>query len=788
MAEAIKAIFEARETISEALGKAKQATSSLGRDINELQQDLLEAGMASSGFEEELEGFIKSAQQADVHTNDLQRSLNAADRAFLQLAGGTEVTDQQIENFTKSVAAANQSAMMAKSGINGMKRSILELGVNTSASSSSLNQFERVVDQVRNSTVVADSVLSSMNRTMFATMGAAMSARRSMDTFSDEIRETAIASSNASAQLGILASIAEASSFSFSSLSVNIGPFNLALKNILVQLPAILTGMGAMLALVTSLATAFLLLGGALGAFVGAGAIAFFEDFSKEFEDTTEAVEALMGALKDLFKAAIEPLMTEANVDLFKEAINDLAIAVNIAAQFLHQMRDAVFELTSGIEGDLEKSLEALHDSFVMVTPVVQGLINWFLNGFPKALMAFTEFTTSVSDELGMLVSSFSKLFFQLLSVADLLINAVGPIFASFITVLADFFVVLNSINKGVTSTILKFIALSAIWVKAMSVAMTLKGAMLTLNSVMLSQAAVGSFLGNVYFALNQAVRSLLFTDRSLSKVLKTLRKQMLLNLGVTKASTTSTWSFVKAKVASAASALGLSSALSVATLAAKAFWGAITGGILPAIVTLISVISVVMAAFMNWGGIVNFVKGLFGGFLSFLKSYVQYIATVLIPIINFLLVPFQFWWQVVGAITDAIGSLIGRLSEMIPFGDSLNSVGSAFEMILKAIDKANIAAEKFIELLNKIPGIDIEGPAVNPEDVRSQIEGEGKDVTDTDDIQTEPNVDLSFEDSLEQNMEVNADPEEKEQMKRVVKDALNEANATARRQEGMGR
>jgi len=89
-------------------------------------------------------------------------------------------------------------------------------------------------------------------------------------------------------------------------------------------------------------------------------------------------------------------------------------------------------------------------------------------------------------------------------------------------------------------------------------------------------------------------------------------------------------------------------------------------------------------------------------------------------------------------------------------------------------IDGANNVINKLKEMLgfmDVIPGIGGGGDILGPENAR--------------DIQTNPNVDLSFEDSVENNVEVQADPEDKAQLSRITKDALEEANSFDRRQQG---
>jgi hypothetical protein len=236
--------------------------------------------------------------------------------------------------------------------------------------------------------------------------------------------------------------------------------------------------------------------------------------------------------------------------------------------------------------------------------------------------------------------------------------------------------------------------------------------------------------------------------------------------------------------VSSIASTLGLAGALSTATGAATAFWSTISLGIIPILAILLGVIATVIGVILNWSSIMNFFGGIWNWLVERLMMGVKVIVSVVIPVLNIFIAMFQALGQIVDFLIGKLLDFLGPLSDVTDIMDK-SIARTVFDAIIDSLSVANDMVMDFIDLLNTIPGVDISGPAISASEVRQSLSEESGDAATSDDIQTRSDVNLSFKDEVNQQVDVQADPEEKETMRRTVKDAMEEANALSRRNQG---
>lgn len=788
--EVLNALFTAEEEISKALEKASRATESFDNDMTELQTALAEANAQSDGYVEELDDLFRQTMEVNQANEQFERSLEELDDALAKATMGGEATEEEMQNLSRAFSKVNSAEQVLEGRTDNLRNSLAQFQEVADLTDRQVEQLTNSIEMTVPSAQVSDSAITQL-RTSILSLGLAGDfADDQLDDVGNQASEMSVQMNQAAAsagalsgQLGFLSAIAKASSFEFSSLSVNIGPFNVALRNILIQLPMILTGMGTLLAVVTSLAAAFATLASTAGAAVLGGAIAKFEEFSGQFEDSAEAVEAFMSALKDLFRDAIEPLTTEANMDLFVDSVNSAARVVNRFSQFFNQMRSDVMGFLSGVGGDMEAFFEALHDSFAIVEDDLLAFINFFVNNAPGALMHFARVTEQMSSSIGPLASSFANLFNQLIDFAQIIIAAVAPVILGVTKLLATLISIINSVNDTVLVLAIQMTALLVVFVKLEGMIVSLIGGFTKLIAVTKAQAAAGSFLANIYYALGTAIKGVILGNLTLSQALTYLKNQMLLNTAVTRFNIKAKWDSVKANAAAATSYSGLSVAVGIATAAVDTFYTVVSLGIYKVLAILITIIAAIVTAMMNWGSLTNWLSGIFQFFMDLITGYIQILAGIYIPVLNLIIALFQAFGQFIGYVIGQLGKLIGRVLKATGVMKSFEAGTSFFKQVLEWLGGWNELINSFIQKLNMIPGVDI-GPAIDVGKVQQSLSGEGEE-QDSDDVQTSSNVNLSFEDKLEQNVDVTADPEEKERMRRVVKDAMNEANSIARRQQG---
>lgn len=141
--------------------------------------------------------------------------------------------------------------------------------------------------------------------------------------------------------------------------------------------------------------------------------------------------------------------------------------------------------------------------------------------------------------------------------------------------------------------------------------------------------------------------------------------------------------------------------------------------------------------------------------------------------------------FRALGKFLAECGRQLKELIMMIPWVEEL------VWLFGKMADALGDAADRMGELKedaqgwmdSKLGEMGVEGPNQKTRAARDEQEKDKKKEPET--TQYEPNVNMSFEERVEQNVDVQADPEEQESMKRHVKDAMNEANAIQRRREG---
>lgn len=787
----LTALFTAEEEISDALDEISVSSSNLEDSISDLSQDINRLGNLSDISEENLDKLRSSTNKLQTVVDDGDMSIQGLARTMRDMRSGAITADEATEQLRSEMQDLSTSAQIADDSSDQLRRTLQDLSESGAISHGWLQRLDSSISDVNRSSVTANQsvdtllntfmreamaaaeatdettdysqALAGLNAASFAASGSQSVLANAVDETGDEMEQTSRKVTSLAGDLSVLNAIASTSAFEFSSLSLNVGPFNIALRNFVTQVPAILTGMSTMLALVTSLIAAFVTLGAVTGALVIGGALAFFEEFSKKFEESAQAVQALMDSLQELFMQALEPLMTEANMDLFISAVNGAARAVNMFAQFAQQMRGDVLGVLSEINTDASAALESLHDSFEMMKPILIAFINFFIAELPKALTRFSRLTKNIGGEVASILKAFGRLTAQLLDFASVILTVVTPAVVAFLNGLTGIFAALNALPDWISKAAIS--ALGLIFVVSL---LTIKlhgliGAILGATTAMAGQVATGTLLGQVYGYLVVAASTYTTTSQNLGTVLIWLTKQIaaetaayLSNLGAkiknslaTKVLTTATLGLISA-LKSSVIWLYQNTIASETAAAAKAW---LSGALLSSIAFLFGEAAAAYAA----------AAGLY------LEAAAASAAATATWAFNAAIATLtSIGWVPIAIILGLVGALV-YLVDVLTGGAISGAIAGFFGGIVSWVGDV---IGKIMELLN------LTGKA-------SGKIGDVGGVTNVDDIQTNPNVDLSFEETTENNMKVDANPEDKQQISRVVKDAMEEANSLDRRRNG---
>ena len=906
--EVISALFSAKDELSPTLNKVQGGTRGVSQAMDSLQRELRETSTKSNQTDVNLHKVKKAADSVAWGSQNAERHMSEFDRTMDELGRGAITTDEAMGRVDRTLKEASSSTTVTSKMFRELQRELGEVSTASNVSNRSLKSMTRQIQEAAASGKIASEGLDDLSRSSTRAAVAKEALNRSVSRYNKRISTSIPATAGATQQLGLLAAVAAQTSFEMSSLSINIGPFNLALKNLLLQLPAILVGLGSAVAVVSALAAAFVTAGAAAAAFIAGGLIKFLDDLGEEFDEAGQALEVFMAALKDLFKEAMEPLMTEANVDLFIASINTAARVVNRFAQFFQHMREDVLSFFGEFGGDLDEMFNALERTFLRMEPILLRFVNFLTDRAPGALEFFAERTEVILESLAMLAEGFRNLFNELLVFAGVVINAVAPVLAAVVVVLGEVFDFINRLDDSVVTLTAQFIALSLAAWKIHSMVTTVTGGFSKLNGIMKTQATQSGALARMWRSMVGILPRLAEGEITLAQAktlltaamqrhMTTLQgniRQYLKSIPIIGQRVAAIYSLIAAEVAhhgvlgaiqnalirreitslraaAASMAEAAATAASTAAYVAKqaVIWGTIgavkvlhvvTGGLTK--LMALAAVAVVSLAVLLW----ELVKAVRNGSsaLSGVKSVLMFIADVIIgivvPIINLLISVFNLLAapmrgiingframadaiggssdegddgvstfsklgdiliqvvDVIGLLTNVIailieaiadllesaiilffetigrliGAIIDRVRQMIdrlvsartPF-ESVGEAGvAAFDLISRALDQVLGLLDSFIGLVNAIPGVDIDAPSFDAGEVRQTLRAEEEEEPDEDEFESEPEVNLSFEDAIEQNIEVDADPEDREQMRRTVKDAMNEANALQRRRE----
>jgi len=196
----------------------------------------------------------------------------------------------------------------------------------------------------------------------------------------------------------------------------------------------------------------------------------------------------------------------------------------------------------------------------------------------------------------------------------------------------------------------------------------------------------------------------------------------------------------------------------------------------------------------------------IFSGFLipfQLIAGTINFVKTVLSGLFSLALQKIPFLSEAVGGVTGAFGKLVNVIKSIPSFFDSVatiisSTIDNLVQGLQDLLEPVVNAINEVISKANQLPGVNLdkvdisglggtadqlEGAKVSAQDVRENTRRREKEPGQ--DVATEPNVNLSLEDSVENNVEVQAEPEDKAKISRLTKDALEEANSFARRRQG---
>ena len=512
---------ETLETVANAADSTRNSSSALSASLNKVNEDLSDVSV--------------EAMQAAQTSEELGSAMDTASRAQSKLSGTADATesklDEEAQTFREALRSANSlaEAKDAASRANSVLSSTArrteeavedEIGAmyRMVQASGTVSEF---VDRLRNSNLAAaqaaDILEEEMDDLSVASLSAALPAKffaMVLDDVEDNLEEVDDQAQKAALSIAGLGG-------AFSSTSLNIGPFNFALRRAAVQIPQLVITTGALATSLLGLASAATIAGGALAGIFAGGLIAKADRVaasSSDIEGRLEALEEIAGNVRDMFIRALEPLIDAESIGIFEGTLTSLATTVNLLAQVADNLQDdlvAAGQEISNAFGDnstaILREMENVTEAFL---PLIVDLFGYFANELPDALQFFqnegVSFTRTLG-EIGKQIISFFRTFTEVgIPILEGAITAISGVLGAF-ELVAN---VVNTLPDGVIELVASFLFLSRIFdgvlAKGLSVGMFVKnfsgsvsgatGALAKFNSVLggLELTGLQRGLGNI--------------------------------------------------------------------------------------------------------------------------------------------------------------------------------------------------------------------------------------------------------------------------------------------------
>lgn len=354
---------------------------------------------------------------------------------------GVETVSEKMDDIESSVRSANQA-------LGSLSRELKDASVSSEFLESSSDSLARSATKVNASTRQAASAV---------------------DELGDDSREAA-------AEVGVLGTVMDKTAISAGALSINVGAFTVALRQLHTQIPLIVTTLGSLISVLGGVSAAAIAAGGGISAIFAGGAIGLMERVEDQFSDVNSSAEALqkiMRGVANMFREALDPIVNVENTDLFISFLEDIAVFANRSAQAIDASRDSILQFFDVIAkgGDFNAFAGSLQNvlefepggEFDSAGEVLARFIGYLVEKLPDAINFFNRVTVSMAAPLQQVMKEFKLLTIELVEFAE----GAAPGFLSAISEILELFTslfdALNDLSGELISNTVKAIAFTAI-------------------------------------------------------------------------------------------------------------------------------------------------------------------------------------------------------------------------------------------------------------------------------------------------------------------------------------
>jgi hypothetical protein len=284
---------------------------------------------------------------------------------------------------------------------------------------------------------------------------------KALNKTTGNMEETSDSSKKTSGVLGVLNTV-------FEGTTVNIGAFNLQLKNLIVTLPIVTGLIGSVTVAMGSLFTVIAGIAGLLGAGLAAGFAQDLQDIeenSAEVTDTFEAMEEKMSRIRDAIVEATEPLQIQAFQTLADQVGGGLLWALNQFSIQMAESVDLIFALKDAMAdpfvSNFNRTLDVLTNSVERMLPVIRGVSEYLAKAIPEFMRFSSVQTMRFAEEIGSLIKAFIQFGKEATKLTITIIKALAPVIELALNILEGILQVINSIPESLKDFALKAIVLA---------------------------------------------------------------------------------------------------------------------------------------------------------------------------------------------------------------------------------------------------------------------------------------------------------------------------------------
>jgi phage-related protein len=495
--------------------------------------------------------------------------------------------------------------------------------------------------------------------------------------------------------------------------TVNIGAFNLQLKNLVVTLPIVTGLIGTLTTTLAGLLTGLAGIAGFLGAGIFAGFaqdLADIRDNSAEIDSLFGAMEEKMSRLKDAVVEATGPLQQEVFQKLTDEigsgllwALEQFSIQVARSVDLIFALKDAI---ATPFGNNWVATLEALRNSTERLLPIIEGIAKYIARSIPEFMRWSSKQTLRLSDSIGNLITSFIKFAKQATELTVTLLNGLLPVITPLIDIFTGFLDIINKIPSSTLELVVKIGAFALILeylLKKLTESDDLLGSILDiveglgraqsdLTGELKRQIGVWDSYTEKLEEVKELYKDLKFAQENMkmSEAKPRLSKQLEENQGVNEEASGGIASGLLSASALYTTLSGFTSLSSPASMAGSAVGGAsVAGGALMAGGDAGFAIGSLMSKIPSLTGIFSSLSSVLGSVIPSLSS----LLSILTSAVSLLLSPITAIVLAVVAVVDAFDLLAGSLGFLVKIGrivigivDILGSVFSIIFSVLRAV------------------------------------------------------------------------------------------------------